>query len=573
MSQPLETPSRRDGRPNAKERAVGWSLVALLVFLVLAGVNLRDVWRAGPGSYALVSGEGGGLAIARGDVTFEAWLVARNARTWLEDPSALFDTEHCAPAEKTLILGIPMLTMGLLAVPVALVTPNPALAYNFSTLVLWLISAPAMYLLVKDWTGSGAAGIVAGIFYALGPWRVEGTVEHPSVYDSAWTVLALYFAQRLFARGLWRDALGLALSCSLQIAASFYMLMSAVFFSPAFLLWLILRDGFSKVRVTQVLFLLGSVCVSAYLVLGPYLAARDLGFIGDRQVFFFLSPPVFFSGGLLFLGWSALILAAMGLAIPRRTAVPGIEGDPRPALAIGALLVFVIAAGPFNHGLLESVWPQPPIRIPDFYALLAQVVPGLDSIRVVVRLGVAMLITLCIFAGIGAAWLIRVLPLPASVVGYALIGIASVTVLFTGSMRERTISKVAVDPAEVSFFESLEQMGNEGPVLELPLPAGLSYAMGAPQQILLSAYHKRRISTCFGSYKTPYLKELKRLVARLATRAAARSLRKLGFTTVVVRGLRGGVNRTLRRRLLRSPKEGMSLLLEQGDLKAYALQP
>lgn len=573
MGQSLEVSSRQDARPLSKDRAAAWTLVAFLIFLFLALVNLRDVWHAGPASHALVSGEGGGLAIARGDVTFEAWLVARHARVLLRDPTALFDTEHCAPAEKTLTLGVPMITMGLLAIPAALVTPNPALAYNFATLVLWLISAMAMYLLVKDWTGSAAAGIVAGIFYALGPWRVMSTVEHPSVYDSAWTIFALYFAQRFFAHGRWRDALGLALSCFLQIAASFYMLVSAVFFSPAFALWLVFRDRFERVRPAQILFLLVSVSLSAFLVLGPYLEARDSGFIGDRQLFYYLPAQAFFAGGLFFLGWSALILAAVGLSVPRKSAVPEIEGDPRWALGIGALLVAVIAAGPMNNSLLELIWEQPPIRIPNFYLLLAEVVPGLDSIRVVVRLGVAMLITLCILAGIGAAWLIRIFPTRFPLVGCTLIGIAILTVLSGGSSREVSVVKVAADPAEVSFFDSLEQMGNEGPVLELPFASGLSRSTDAPPRILLSAYHERRISTCFGSYRKPHRKELKRLVAKLPSRGAVRGLRELGFTTVVVRQMRSRANAILKRKLKRSRDSKMPLLLEQGDLSAYALEP
>ena len=104
--------------------------------------------------------------IAEGDVVFEAWLTARNARTLLTEPHRPFDTPHCAPAEKTLTLGVPMITMGLLATPVALFTRNPALAYNFSIFCLLVVTALAMFLLIREWTGNAAAGIIAGLLFA-----------------------------------------------------------------------------------------------------------------------------------------------------------------------------------------------------------------------------------------------------------------------------------------------------------------------------------------------------------------------------------------------------------------------
>ena len=162
MSEPLDGIAEAEkARTVRRGRVNGWTEFALAVFLLLALLSSLEVWRAGIGSSALASGSGRVREIVHGDVIFEAWLVARNGRTLVRRPTALFDTEHCAPAAKTLTLGIPMITMGLLAAPVAVVTPNPALSYNFSTLMLWIASALAMFLLVRDWTGSAAAGIVA----------------------------------------------------------------------------------------------------------------------------------------------------------------------------------------------------------------------------------------------------------------------------------------------------------------------------------------------------------------------------------------------------------------------------
>ena len=139
MPDSIESEHAAEERP-ARRRSANWHLVALLLFTLAALVTFRDVLRAGPMSSAMVSSSKGMLPISKGDVVFEAWLTARNAHTIATAPHRLFDTPHCAPAEKTLTLGVHMITMGLLAVPIALITTNPALAYNFSTFLLLVIS-------------------------------------------------------------------------------------------------------------------------------------------------------------------------------------------------------------------------------------------------------------------------------------------------------------------------------------------------------------------------------------------------------------------------------------------------
>ena len=190
-----------------------WNLAAILVFFLAAAAVYGEVWREDPRSVVPVLDfqRGGVRAIGRMDVSLETWLVARNAHTLVHHPHRLFDTEHCAPWEKTMTLGIPMITMGVVAIPASVATGDPILTYNVALVALTLIAAVAMFLLVTDWTGLPAAGIAAGLLYAFHPIRME-PIHHPSVWDTSWTVLALFFAHRLFAHGRWRDALGLALS-------------------------------------------------------------------------------------------------------------------------------------------------------------------------------------------------------------------------------------------------------------------------------------------------------------------------------------------------------------------------
>src|SRR5262245_18965226 len=102
--------------------------------------------------------------LCRNDVAFETWLVARHAHTLVRRPWRLFDTEHCAPDEKTLTLGVPMFAMGVLAVPASLLG-DPILVYNTALAALLLVAALAMYCLVAEWTGVPLAGIGAALLY------------------------------------------------------------------------------------------------------------------------------------------------------------------------------------------------------------------------------------------------------------------------------------------------------------------------------------------------------------------------------------------------------------------------
>ncbi len=148
-----------------------WTLVALLVFACATASLLHGCWGRSPAEVAPV-GIPGRLGLAEDDYThrilsfdhrFTVWLVARNAYTLLNRPHSLFDAEPCHPAENALALGEPAIALSLLGTPAWLLTGDPVTTYNAVMLAFLLIAPFAMFLLVRDWTGSAAAGIVAGL--------------------------------------------------------------------------------------------------------------------------------------------------------------------------------------------------------------------------------------------------------------------------------------------------------------------------------------------------------------------------------------------------------------------------
>ena len=97
-------------------------------------------------------------------------------------------------------------------------------------------------------------------------------------------------------------------------------------------------------------------------------------------------------------------------------------------------------------------------------------------------------------------------------------------------------SQAAAQPASgaAAFFEKLAELGDDGP-LEVPVDQTRGALwIGAPR-IMLSLYHRRRTSACFGSYPPPGREALAVLASRLPEPEAIDSLSQMGFTTVIFR--------------------------------------
>ena len=512
------------------------ALIAVSVFAVAIDLQFEPVRSEGASSHVPVFDPDWAriLPFNVADVKFEAWLVARHAQTLLTRPRHLFDTEHCAPYENTLTFGIPMLTMGLLGVPGYVAFGDIVPTYN-SALVLWLLfAALAMYALVSEWTGSTAAGIVAGLLYAFHPTRLMD-VAHPSVIDTTWIVLSLLFSQRLFSNGRWRDAVALSVSSGLLIGASFYPFVAAVFLSLPYIPWLVIHYRLRKVQLAQLVFVALSIGLSAAFVFGPYVEAREASDALRRSHFHYAAWSSYLPGRLLYPG---LVLAALGLAVPRKFAFSKMSGDPRWALVIGAVIVAVMAAGPYSNAVFQQIVGPTEFAIPNFYGLLAQFVPGFDTIRGVSRFAFGVHIVLSLLAGIGASALIGRFGRGSGIASVVLVAaVGALTLLwpqivgFDRSTRWNTL-EIRPKAEDIRFFSDLAKLGNEGPILELPFEDGAYLLFVAPDRILLSFYHERRTSSCFGSY-TPDRSELKRAAAALPAVEAKETLMRMGFTTVI----------------------------------------
>jgi hypothetical protein len=413
--------------------------------------------------------------------------------------------------------------------------------YDFVVLALAALAALAMYWLVVEWTGVPAAGIVAGLLFAV-HLPAGAALTYPFIFDLGWTVLALVFVRRVFAGGGFRDALLLAVCVALQLATSFYALLASLCIGLPVVVWLVLRYGVGRLRAVPVGLAAILVAAVAVALFTPYLAwSRDAELMHrDFQVF---APWAAFAPGRV-LGFLGFALAILALFVPRPGAGDARAGGARYALVAGAVLVAWLATGGNARARFGALLrgEDLPVYIPNLYAGLAAILPGFDAVRAPAYLAPGVHLALCALAGLGAAALLHRVPArTARLLGPGLVLLAFVESVAAGSLGVASGVPVAAlrmrpDAGRLAFFDALERAGNRGPLLEVPIDfARGHYTLGAAsEQVLLSAYHGRRTSGCYNSFVPPETRALEDLAHGLPAAPALRAARDLGFTTIVV---------------------------------------
>jgi len=530
--------------PAAGARAARWrDGVALLVLVLAFTWTYRAVFEMPPSAGALhvtlgegrVEGAGGAGSLV--DHRFVVWLFSRNARTWLQDPGRLHDGEICHPTPDVVTLGEPGFTLGLLAVPGWLATGDPLVAFDTAVLLAAWIAVVAMYALVRAWTGLPEAGLIAALLYGLHPLKISDPI-HYYVTDTGWTVLALLFFGRWLERGRWRDVLGLSVAASLQIGGSLYPLLGAAALGTPFTAWAVARLGVRRTRPAQWIVLVVGLALVLAFALGPYIERAGAGDLADRVVQFYLPWSQIFMDPERPLGWVLMALAAAAF-LPWRSR-EGEGASPlglRLALLAGVMLSLLLATGGNEAArmLAAAEGAQPPPALPNPFAWLAAVLPGLKVVRLPGAIGHASYLGLAVLAGLGSATILRRVPArwrPAAVV--AAVVLVGVETLRLGLPGPPTLAMRPMRPAEseLAFFATLAERGNTGPILEIPNEPRPSPRYG--RSILLAAYHGRRTSGCYNSYLPATIRDVEAVSRRLPDRAALRTLAGHGFTTIVL---------------------------------------
>ena len=215
-----------------------------------------------------------------GDPLLNCWILAWdathfgrgwwNANIFYPHPLALAYSEHLA-AQAGQIL------------PIYRATGNAILCYNLLFLSTFVLSGLGSFLLVRELTDDFRASLVAGVAYAVAPYRFA-SVPHLQVLSAAWMPFVLYGFRRYFAT-LSTPRVPLALGAAAaawilqNLSCGYYL----AFFAPVvalYLVWEITTRGlWSNMRVIVFVTITCAVVgVATVPFLVPYVELRHLGF-------------------------------------------------------------------------------------------------------------------------------------------------------------------------------------------------------------------------------------------------------------------------------------------------------
>ena len=387
-------------------------LAALLLFLGLSvaatwPLTLRLWWQA----------------IDYGDSLTSAYIIAWQAHVLVTAPLHLFDATVMYPFQGTLAYDELDFAPALLGAPIVWLTGNAILAYNGVLLISFVLCGYGAWLLVRDLTGSPAAGIVAGVAFTFSFFRFNN-LAHLTLLNVQWLPLLLLALHGLWRRPTWRSAAAVGGLVTLQALSSHYL----AFYTLGAVGLFVAFYGVAERRVARAF--LGRLAVAlggAGLLCLPlavgYLVGQDGGYhreLADIARYTATLPGwlAVYMGNPLYKAllapfadpspwpWERSLfpgLVAPGLALIAAVAAWRLRGQAAWTrhVCFYALLTAVTVVLAFGPQLVVTFSSDPTLPLP--YGLLYAWVPGVPTMRVVTRIMALGTLGLAVLAGFGTA--------------------------------------------------------------------------------------------------------------------------------------------------------------------------
>lgn len=210
------------------------------------------------------------------DNLLNAYFMAWDAHALVTNPTALFQANFNYPSRDALAFSEHLFTLGVLSMPLRLVSRNPILAHNLILLTCFALCGYTMYLLARYLTGDRAAALVGAFFFTFVPYHFS-TIVHAHVTLYFLQPLVLYFLISYFEGGGKRYLLGFGLAFLSQALLSWYQLAFSTIPVGFYLLWRLVSIRRRRHLVSLVGACLVLVaCLSAVVPFAlPYLRLRE----------------------------------------------------------------------------------------------------------------------------------------------------------------------------------------------------------------------------------------------------------------------------------------------------------
>jgi hypothetical protein len=383
-----------------------WSVwtAALLFF----GLALVVTW-------PLLPGLGRDIPKDYGDPLYAAWAMAWVMRQMgralgghANAITGFWDANQLHPEPATLALSDHFIAQALPLAPVYWLTGNAALTLGLAYIVAFTLCGFCAWLLVREITGSGAAGVLAGVVLAYNEFFLLYELAHLQVLSVQWMPLTLFGLRRYFARGERAALVGASFGLvMLNLSAGYYLLMFPPFLALYALWEVTARRRWRDLPMWRDL---GAAAGVTALVTAPFvwpyvLAQQRFGF--ERSVVETAAMAATVDGYVASfdrLRW-AWLCAALAAAAP---VAQWVMRRRTPALPLtGFALTAALLAGWLSLGP-APVWHGETFPSLGLYGWLRDLVPGMDAIRVSGRFAAVFLVFLSLLAGLGAALVSKV---------------------------------------------------------------------------------------------------------------------------------------------------------------------
>jgi hypothetical protein len=510
--------------------------LALLFFGLLAVVITYPIARY-PADFAVLS--------RYSDSLLQAWTLAWDVQALLNGWS-LWKANIFYPYPNSLAFSEHLLPSAYLLMPVTLLARTPLTALNIGILLSTVLSGWGTYLLVTWLTGNRWAGIVAGVFFAISPFRM-GHLVHFNLLSTHWLPFMFLAAARLIKLNNKRDLLLLIIFTNLQF---FSVINYAPMLALSLGVWLGFLLLYYRLLLTRVLLgrlaIFGGVTLALnWPVLHLYRQMSDhMGVVrtlGDARALSasienYLRPM---ANSLLYARWMGLptlletafpglvvvVLAGVGLVLLVLRRDRFLTGVALAMAVIGGIGL-ILSFGPNDEAFGAAYAPVVGRWLP--YPYLYDLVPLFKGFRVPMRFALLVTYALAVLAGLGFALVSQRL----AGQWQPLLGVA-VVLLIVVEHTPAPLPGQSV-PFEAPVYRWLAARPDAKPVLELPFYLHTPQSNLELARVYQSAWHWHPLVNGGSGFKPQWMVELARLYDTFPNWQAFDVARQLGVEYIVL---------------------------------------
>jgi len=405
-------------------------------------------------------------------------------------------------------------------------------------LAAFVTAALGAFLLVRELTGSAAAGIFAGIVFAFSPFRFEHYM-HLEIVWSCWIPLSLWALHRTIATGRWLFGILTGLFIAAQVFSCVYL---AVFLATWLVVIGVLMLAFRMLDVRSRAF---RALVAGAIIGGALVAPYGSAYMGSSRVVgtrsteetrlysaqmtnYLASPPTNLLYGwtsaqwgmnekALFPGVTAIVLAVVGLWPPlcRR----------RLLYALALLFAFDLSRGLYGFS----------------YGPLRDGIAFFQGLRVSARAATMVQLALAVLGGYGIARLLSVKRAGGAAATGGIdriggIGAAVTAIAMLLTIAEYTNQPITLTPLQTkpTVLQSWLAGQRDIVIAELPMPRADKLPGEDPRYQFLSTFHWRKMVNGYSAFVPPRYFGLMERMFRFPDSASLGALRARNVTHVVI---------------------------------------